>query len=32
VIAYAAGRFATVAFDNVRNIVFERVGQDAVRT
>jgi ATP-binding cassette, subfamily B, heavy metal transporter len=31
VIAYAAGRFATVAFDNVRNIVFERVGQDAVR-
>jgi ATP-binding cassette, subfamily B, heavy metal transporter len=31
VTAYAAGRFATVAFDNVRNIVFERVGQDAVR-
>jgi ATP-binding cassette subfamily B protein len=31
VIAYAAGRFATVAFDNVRNIVFERVGQEAVR-
>jgi ATP-binding cassette subfamily B protein len=31
VIAYAAGRFATVAFDNIRNIVFERVGQDAVR-
>ncbi|HTM96773.1 MAG TPA: ABC transporter transmembrane domain-containing protein, partial [Croceibacterium sp.] len=31
VIAYAAGRFATVAFDNVRNMVFERVGQDAVR-
>src|SRR3990167_5156900 len=31
VIAYAAGRFATVAFDNVRNIIFERVGQDAVR-
>ena len=31
VIAYAAGRFATVLFDNVRNIVFERVGQDAVR-
>jgi ABC-type transport system involved in Fe-S cluster assembly fused permease/ATPase subunit len=31
VIAYAAARFATVAFDNVRNIVFERVGQDAVR-
>ncbi len=32
VIAYAAGRFATVLFDNVRNIIFERVGQDAVRT
>ena len=31
VTAYAAGRFATVLFDNVRNIVFERVGQDAVR-
>ena len=31
VVAYAAGRFATVAFDNVRNIIFERVGQDAVR-
>ena len=30
-IAYAAGRFSTVVFDNVRNIVFERVGQDAVR-
>src|SRR5690606_11079926 len=31
VVAYAAGRFSTVLFDNVRNIVFERVGQDAVR-
>ena len=31
VLAYAAGRFATVLFDNVRNIIFERVGQDAVR-
>jgi ATP-binding cassette subfamily B protein len=31
VIAYAAGRFATVAFDNIRNVIFERVGQDAVR-
>ena len=31
VIAYAAGRFASVAFDNVRNIIFERVGQNAVR-
>jgi ABC-type transport system involved in Fe-S cluster assembly fused permease/ATPase subunit len=32
VIAYAGGRFATVLFDNVRNVVFERVGQDAVRS
>ncbi len=32
VVAYAAGRFATVLFDNIRNIIFERVGQDAVRT
>ncbi|MEO6151905.1 MAG: ABC transporter ATP-binding protein/permease [Croceibacterium sp.] len=31
VLAYTAGRFATVVFDNVRNIIFERVGQDAVR-
>src|SRR6187399_1391530 len=31
VLGYSAGRFATVLFDNVRNIVFERVGQDAVR-
>ncbi len=31
VIAYAAGRFSTVLFDNIRNIIFERVGQDAVR-
>ncbi|MXO65945.1 ABCB family ABC transporter ATP-binding protein/permease [Altericroceibacterium endophyticum] len=31
VIAYGAGRFATTAFDNIRNIIFERVGQDAVR-
>jgi ATP-binding cassette subfamily B protein len=31
VLAYAGGRFATVLFDNVRNIIFERVGQDAVR-
>ncbi|QYJ06819.1 ABCB family ABC transporter ATP-binding protein/permease [Qipengyuania flava] len=31
VIAYAAGRFAAVAFDNLRNITFERVGQDATR-
>ncbi|MDE1467634.1 ABCB family ABC transporter ATP-binding protein/permease [Aurantiacibacter sp. D1-12] len=31
VIAYAAGRFANVLFDQLRNIVFNRVGQDAVR-
>jgi ABC-type multidrug transport system fused ATPase/permease subunit len=31
VLAYALGRFAGVAFDNMRNIVFERVGQDATR-
>ena len=31
VLAYAAGRFASVCFDNFRNIVFERVGQDATR-
>ena len=28
VAAYALGRFTAVAFDNLRNIVFERVGQD----
>jgi ABC-type transport system involved in Fe-S cluster assembly fused permease/ATPase subunit len=31
VLAYALGRFTGVAFDNLRNIVFERVGQDATR-
>ena len=31
IMAYALGRFASVAFDNLRNIVFERVGQDATR-
>ncbi|NKJ43461.1 MULTISPECIES: ABC transporter ATP-binding protein/permease [unclassified Novosphingobium] len=31
VLAYSFGRFAWVAFDNLRNIVFERVGQDATR-
>jgi ATP-binding cassette subfamily B protein len=30
-IAYAAGRFTGVAFDQFRNMVFERVGQDATR-
>ena len=31
VIGYAAGRLSTVVFDNLRNVVFERVGQDATR-
>ncbi|KQS05093.1 metal ABC transporter permease [Sphingomonas sp. Leaf357] len=31
VIGYAAARFASVLFDNLRNAVFERVGQDATR-
>ncbi|HEX7781689.1 MAG TPA: ABC transporter ATP-binding protein/permease [Sphingobium sp.] len=31
VMAYAAARFASVAFDNIRNVVFERVGQEATR-
>ena len=31
VFAYTAGRFAGTVFDNIRNIVFERVGQDATR-
>ena len=31
VLAYSAGRFGGVVFDNLRNIVFERVGQDATR-
>ena len=31
VLAYAAGRFATTFFDQMRNMVFNRVGQDAVR-
>jgi len=31
VLAYALGRFAGVLFDNLRNIIFERVGQDATR-
>ena len=31
VVAYAAGRFASVIFNNLRNITFERVGQDATR-
>ncbi len=31
VIGYAAARFSSVVFDNLRNAVFERVGQDATR-
>lgn len=31
VLAYAAGRFLTTLFDQTRNMVFNRVGQDAVR-
>jgi ABC-type transport system involved in Fe-S cluster assembly fused permease/ATPase subunit len=31
VVAYAAARFGGVLFDNLRNGVFERVGQDATR-
>ena len=31
VVAYAGARFAAVLFDNVRNAIFERVGQDAAR-
>jgi ATP-binding cassette subfamily B protein len=31
VIGYAAARFGSVMFDNLRNVVFERVGQDATR-
>ncbi|MBW4331348.1 ABC transporter ATP-binding protein/permease [Stakelama sp. CBK3Z-3] len=31
VVGYAAARFGTVLFDNLRNVVFERVGQEATR-
>ncbi len=31
VVGYAAARFSTTLFDNLRNAVFERVGQDATR-
>lgn len=31
VVAYALGRLMGVVFDNLRNITFERVGQDATR-
>jgi len=32
VVAYAGARFSQVLFDNIRNAVFERVGQTAART
>ncbi|MCB2059031.1 MAG: ABC transporter ATP-binding protein/permease [Novosphingobium sp.] len=32
VLAYALGRFTSVLFDQTRNIVFERVGQEATRS
>jgi ABC-type multidrug transport system fused ATPase/permease subunit len=31
VIGYAGARFGTTAFDNIRNVIFERVGQEATR-
>ncbi|PSJ36705.1 ABCB family ABC transporter ATP-binding protein/permease [Allosphingosinicella deserti] len=31
VVAYAGARFAGVLFDNLRNAIFEKVGQDAAR-
>jgi ATP-binding cassette, subfamily B, heavy metal transporter len=31
VLAYAGARFGGVLFDNIRNTIFERVGQDATR-
>ncbi len=31
VAAYVLARFTSLAFDNLRNIIFERVGQDATR-
>ncbi len=31
VAAYAGARFSTVLFDNLRNVIFERVGQDSTR-
>ena len=31
VAAYAGARFGGVLFDNLRNVVFEKVGQDATR-
>lgn len=31
VLGYAASRFSTTMFDNLRNVIFERVGQEATR-
>src|SRR5688572_10103799 len=31
VVAYVGARFASVLFDNIRNVAFERVGQEATR-
>ena len=31
VVAYAGARFTGVLFDNLRNVIFEKVGQDAAR-
>src|SRR3546814_15450146 len=31
VLAYAGARFASILFDNIRNVAFERVGQAATR-
>jgi len=31
ILAYGAARFGSVLFDNLRNVVFERVGQEATR-
>src|SRR3546814_10136098 len=31
VLAYAGARFASILFDTIRNVAFERVGQEATR-
>ena len=31
VLAYSLARFLSVGFDNIRNVIFEKVGQDATR-
>jgi len=31
VLGFASARFATTAFENIRNVIFERVGQEATR-